>query len=294
LPYAAIVLAREDWIEAASKGSVRVYHFPKGRRPNAHKLERGSVCLVMKYPAPNAIVGEFEVEEVKLLDHKEYKKWANLMYKPEELKPGEKAYAILFKEFKKYPRPVPKEECTDLRTSGSRVPFSSWVITGFKLIRPQDAAPFIEAVRSKASLKPERPPHNELVEAICELGELLGFVATREHETPGGLYRLDCTWADYEGHSPTKVFEVEVSGDVDRALARLKEAWDKWHPPELYLVVADESSMERARALVEPHLMGSFAGLKGKLSIHGWKEFYDLYKSVSQHADLLKKLSKRP
>lgn len=33
-------------------------------------------------------------------------------------------------------------------------------------------------------------------------------------------------WRDVEGHAPLKVFEVEVSGDVDRALARLAHAFD--------------------------------------------------------------------
>lgn len=293
MPYAAIVLAREDWIKAASEGKVSIYHFPKGRKPNVHKLEKGSICVVMKYPSPHEFVGEFEVEEVKLLNHEEYRKFSHLMHNPEILKPGEKAYVIFFDKFKKYPKPVPKNECTDIRTS-TKKPLSDWSIIGFVLIKPQDATTFIQAIRSKARVEPpEKPPsHKDLVEAICNIGKILSFVVTPEHPTPGGLYRLDCTWTDCEGHAPLKVFEIETSGNVDRALARLKEAWDQWHP-ELYLIVSDESSFERAKALVDPHLRGSFATLKDKVLVLSWKETFNLYRSISQHSELLKKLSKR-
>ncbi|MEM4005151.1 MAG: hypothetical protein QXM43_05905, partial [Desulfurococcaceae archaeon] len=37
--------------------------------------------------------------------------------------------------------------------------------------------------------------------------------------------------------------------------------------PELYLVVADEKDLERARKLVEPRLSGAFTKIRDKLTI---------------------------
>ena len=100
-------------------------------------------------------------------------------------------------------------------------------------------------------------------------------------------------WRDVEGHAPLKAFEVEVSGDVDRALARLAHAFDMWRCEQLWLIVSDEAKAERARKLVQPMLEGSFARIKDRVKILGWKELHDMYMSIKQYGELVKEFSKR-
>ncbi|MFZ8790350.1 MAG: hypothetical protein ACO2OZ_11950 [Acidilobaceae archaeon] len=64
------------------------------------------------------------------------------------------------------------------------------------------------------------------------------------------VYKLVVTWSDVESNRPLKAFEVEVSGDVDRALARLAHAHDMWGCEQLWLIVSDEAKSERARRLI--------------------------------------------
>ena len=295
--YAAIVLAHEDWIEAASTGNIKIYDFPKERRPwQVTKLKKGSICIVMKYPKPHYFVGEFTVEDVRLLGHEEYIRNETLMHKPQRLSPGEKAYAIFFKNFRKYPMPVLKEVCTDIRTSTSKKPLSEWLITGITLIKPEDAPAFIDKIRKKAGFgeeELERPTHGELVKMLCEIGRLLGFISKKEKVTPDGVYRLDVVWTDEEGHAPLKVFEVELSHKVVMALSRLAHAWHKWRAPELYLIILDETDKIKAIKLVDPHIRGTFAEIKYFLRILTWKDIKYLYQDIKRHEKLLMMLSRR-
>jgi hypothetical protein len=66
-----------------------------------------------------------------------------------------------------------------------------------------------------------------------------------------------------------------------------------WHCEQLWLVVSDEAEAERAKKLVEPRLKGSFAKIKEKVKILGWKELHDMYNGIKSHSELIKELSKR-
>jgi hypothetical protein len=125
------------------------------------------------------------------------------------------------------------------------------------------------------------------------MGRWLGFVVRRDEPTPDNLYKLDVTWRDVEGHRPLKAFEVEVSGDVDKALARLAHAYDIWGCEQLWLIVSDEAKSERARKLLEPRLKGSFAKIRDRVIIVGWEDIHNMYETVEPYKELLERLSKR-
>jgi hypothetical protein len=107
----------------------------------------------------------------------------------------------------KYDRSVKLSECDGIRTSSSRRPLSEWKITGFTLIKPEDASGIVEAIRKKAegkgirvqqlikaSLEPsaivepnekeagrkEPLDHDELIKELLELGSWLGFVTSNK------------------------------------------------------------------------------------------------------------------
>jgi len=138
-----------------------------------------------------------------------------------------------------------------------------------------------------------KPSHGEIVDVVCKLGEMLGFYVRREDLTPDGIYRCDVTWRDYEGHRPLKIFEVELSSNVDLALSRLTHAYDVWGSERLYLIVGDEGDTERARSLVEPRVKGAFARIADKLRIVGWIDIYAVYESLRRKEELIRDLAKR-
>lgn len=74
---------------------------------------------------------------------------------------------------------------------------------------------------------------------------------------------------------------------------RLQHAFDKGMAEELWLAVCDEKNSERAMKLLEPMLKGSFAKIKDRVRIIGWRDLYNLYVRIKEHEDLLKKLAKR-
>ncbi len=303
--YSCILLTTSRWFEECLRKGCKVYHFPHGRNPRVRVLSAGSICLLLVKPKPKAprhewfFAGEFKVEEVSLVTGSEFRdKYAKLAVETQEVpfpKVDESSWIIVFDKLVQYEKPVKLSECSDVRTSKSKKPLSKWVITGITLIRPEDAERFVEAIRAKAG-HPERfeaqPSHNDLMNKLIEIGKWLGFIVKSEESTPDGAYRIDVTWRNYEGHSPIKVFEIDVKGDIDKALARLKHAWDMWHC-QLYLIVSDERKAERAKQLVEPRLTGAFAELKHRLEILGWEDIHNFYKDLQRHKELLVKLAKK-
>jgi len=133
--------------------------------------------------------------------------------------------------------------------------------------------------------------HTKLLSILQELGVLLGFIAKIEEYMPDRIYRCDVTWRDYEAHSPIKVFEVELSRNIDHALSSLTHALDVWRPEQLYLVVSDERDLARAEKLVEPRVRGAFARISGRLNILTWVDVVNLYDAIKPHKDLLKHLA---
>lgn len=135
--------------------------------------------------------------------------------------------------------------------------------------------------------------HKRLLEMLCDIGETLGFIAKTEEETPDKAYRCDVTWREYEGHAPVKVFEVELSRNIDHALSSLAHALDIWRPDQLYLILADESDFGRVQKLTEPRLRGAFSRVAPKLRPYPWIEVKRLHDSFSTSRDLITRLAQR-
>ncbi|MDT7888309.1 MAG: hypothetical protein RQ885_04965 [Desulfurococcales archaeon] len=145
---------------------------------------------------------------------------------------------------------------------------------------------------------PPRPPpddepvnHDRLVNELLELGKWLGFDVEKERRTPGNVYRLDVVWMRSRDRPPVKAFEVELSQDVDKALTRLKVAHYTWNCEQLWLVVSDEASAERARRLVDSG--GIFGDIRDRVKILIWEELHKIYKFLKDYKEDVLDLMKR-
>jgi predicted transcriptional regulator len=297
-----------EWFEKCLERSCTVFNFPPNRQPNVRVLSPGSVCLVLVKEGSSRkdwlFVGEFTVKSVKLVKGEEFSAYAPRAVELPTVqfpKPGENSWIIEFDNIVKYERPVKLGDFTDIMVKSK--PLSEQRISGFTPLKPDVAPQIINAIRNKAGYKPTPPPpkpaieaspsHDDLVKELLELGEWLGFYVEKEKWTDDMLYRVDVAWMRSPGKPPIKVFEVEISHDVDRALARLKHAYDTWNCQQLWLIVSDEAKAERAWKLVEPRLKGAFEEIRGRVTVVGWKEVHELYTGINPYKDVLKELLKR-
>lgn len=184
---------------------------------------------------------------------------------------------------------VPEEELKSLSASKETLTVSEEELKkleteGVLIVSEDELAPLTE--------EEKEIDHGRLVSILQELGDIFGFVTRSEEFDPDKVYRYDVTWREYERHSPVKVFEVEASHQVDLALSRLVHAFDLWRP-ELYLIVADEADLDRARRLVEPRVRGAYARIAGRLKVLAWIEVKKLYDDIKSHKELIKDLMRR-
>lgn len=310
--YGCIVVTVREWFEKCLERNCTVFNFPPNRQPKVQVLSPGSICLVLVKEGSSRkewlFVGEFTVKSVKLVKGEEFSAYAPKAVETPKApfpKPGESSWIIEFENLIKYERPVKLGECTDIIVKNK--PLSKQAITGFTLLIPDKAPQIINGIRSKARYKPVqptivstlqqvvelRPSHDDIVKELLELGEWLGFYVEKEKWTDDKLYRVDVAWMKSPERPPIKVFEVEISNDVDRALTRLKHAHDIWNCQQLWLIVSDEAKAERARKLVEPRLKGAFEEIRDIVIVVGWEEIHKLYTGINPYKDILKELLKR-
>jgi len=157
---------------------------------------------------------------------------------------------------------------------------ASWVLTekGRKRVEA-------EAMRFLPSLASGETParavtHSEAQAMLVELGFALGFHAEAEFDY------YDVVWREAPSAPRlSHVFEVQVSGSVDSALTRLKQAFDLQRS-RLFLVIADE----RAGNFAGRRLAGSFHEIWNEVVVIGVGELKRLHDSIRDHRDLLAKL----
>jgi len=89
----------------------------------------------------------------------------------------------------------------------------------------------IRADTPLAEVKGALITHRDFQEAIAEIGKLQYYHTQLEYpiELSGESKNLDVVWKREISGVPTFAFEVEISGGVERAIARLKFAYTRWN-----------------------------------------------------------------
>lgn len=158
-----------------------------------------------------------------------------------------------------------------------------WKITARGLKRVENEAMTLDATAAQAEPKEKTLTHKEAQAMLVEIGLMLGKHAEAECE------RYDVVWRD-AASSPrlSHVFEVQISGSVDSALTRLKQAYDAQRSRP-FLVVAGE----RDRRFAGKRLTGSFHEIWDIITVIGVGELQRLYESLKANEDLIWKLVER-
>ncbi|MCS7306805.1 MAG: hypothetical protein NZ602_17055, partial [Thermoguttaceae bacterium] len=96
--------------------------------------------------------------------------------------------------------------------------------------------------------------------------------------------RLDVVWRRVAHSVPTYVFEVNVRGDLYRALSKLKHAYDLWNS-HIFLV---GSNMDMGK--VQELLSGTFHEIGDRLKFIDLERVRELHRSKKYFKDLEKQL----
>lgn len=151
-------------------------------------------------------------------------------------------------------------------------------VAGFMKIRGEKSQNIMEYLRRIYLKPPVKPPskplellqHDEIVDAIYALGELIGYKPEKKwrHER----YEFDVVWHKPPRIGPKYVFEVHVKGSLEAALLRLKHAYDLWES-QIFLVSTEDQLKE-----AQSKFLGELHELKDKvtlLEVKNVKEFCD-------------------
>jgi hypothetical protein len=104
---------------------------------------------------------------------------------------------------------------------------------------------------------------------LHELGQLEGYVSEREY--PLNHWYLDVAWKRTQTSVPSHIFEVQVKGDLYRAVTKLKHAIEQWNCIAV-IVTTDEFLKDAKQVFSSPmHKMNE------RSKVIDWKAAQELY-----------------
>lgn len=144
-----------------------------------------------------------------------------------------------------------------------------------------------EAPQSSSSAK-RTISHYGLQTMLVEIGRILGKYAEKEYQQE--YQRYDVVWKE-SALSPrlSHVFEVQVKGKVESALAKLKHAYDMQRSKPI-LVISDVRDEKRARQFLQSYLSGSFHEIGEVTTVLGIQEVEHIYQALASVKEVLKEV----
>lgn len=121
-------------------------------------------------------------------------------------------------------------------------------------------------------------PHDRTQWHLVQIGQIQRYLANREY--PLDTRRLDVVWRRVEKSVPSYAFEVQVSGNITEALAKLKQARDLWNS-NIFLV-----GQEEHRAPVNQLLGGAFHEIHDRLRFLELAQVEELYQRKRAYREL--------
>lgn len=111
--------------------------------------------------------------------------------------------------------------------------------------------------------------HDDLKEKLLTIGGIQKFIAEKEYGVDSR--RLDVTWRRVDRGVPTYVFEIQIGGNINDALSKLKHAFDLWNS-KLYLIAKGKEKDK-----VDNLLEGTFHEIRDHLKFITPEEVKELY-----------------
>lgn len=129
---------------------------------------------------------------------------------------------------------------------------------GFRAVREDLATEVLAPFQTlTTSAEAEQSLHGQIVDSLLEIGRLQNYLCQKEYLM--GKARLDVVWRRVQRSVPNFVFEVQISGNLYQALAKLKHAYDIWNS-NIYLVLPDAD-----RKQLDELLSGTFHEIRDRV-----------------------------
>ncbi len=145
------------------------------------------------------------------------------------------------------------------------------VRAGFQPVAQETAEAIIEPLISKDPGEDRGPSlHEEIKRRLVETGRLQRMIAETEYRMDGA--QLDVVWRRVEKGAPTYVFEVQIGGDLQHAIGKLKHAHDLWNS-NIFLVLTERDALKADQLLA-----GTFHEIRSKLLLIEVEKVYELFK----------------
>jgi len=105
------------------------------------------------------------------------------------------------------------------------------LFAGATITQPTAAREPTAVYQTKLPVAESALTHRNLQESIAEMGKLQTYYTQIEYpiELPGEEKNIDVVWKREIAGVPTFAFEIELSGGIERAIARLKFAYTRWN-----------------------------------------------------------------
>jgi len=131
--------------------------------------------------------------------------------------------------------------------------------------------------------------HEEVVQRIYELGEIIGYIPEKKWRKEGYVY--DVVWHKPPREGPKCVFEVHVKGNLEKSLLSLKHANDRWDS-HVFLVSTEDQINEAKRK----YLVGALHELaeSGSLILVKIEEIEEFYRFKGKFEWLERKFGLKP
>jgi len=131
------------------------------------------------------------------------------------------------------------------------------------------SSPFFKEEIKQEKTKEGPNLHNEIRDKLYSIGQVENFISEKEYPLDGE--RLDVTWRRVVRGVPTRVFEVQIGGNIHQAISKLKHAWDLWNS-EPFLIIEPQQ-----RQKAEELLSGTFHEIQKVLKIITTDKVEELY-----------------
>lgn len=154
-----------------------------------------------------------------------------------------------------------------------------WSVELLSLIPIQKSIEKIEKIKER-DIVPSL--HTRIIDMLYEIGQMERFISEKEY--PLDRERLDVTWRRVARGVPTRVFEVQISGSIHQAIAKLKHAFDLWNS-EIFLIIRPEDKIK-----VDELLGGTFHEIEPFLRVVTIDKIEELYKHLLSDLKLKKEL----
>jgi len=126
--------------------------------------------------------------------------------------------------------------------------------------------------------KPAVSLHDQIKGIIYEIGKLDNFISEKEFPLDGE--RLDVAWRKVMRGVPTKVFEIQIGGNIHQALGKLKHSFDLWNS-EPYLIIR-----EGDRRKADELLSGTFHEIANIVRVITTDKIEKFYSSLRKSKEL--------